>query len=81
MEFKYKSCTIHATAGVDSDAIVANVRIYLPSPYDGPFDETHEMEFHRDFLDEHEAIAFAHERAVAWIDEHWDAELDRPVGA
>jgi hypothetical protein len=81
MEFKYKSCTIHATASLDGDAIVANARIYMPSADDCPADDTHEMEFHRDFLDEHEAIEFAHERAVAWLDEHWDAELDRPVGA
>jgi len=35
------------------------------------------MEFHRDFVDEHEALEFARERATAWIDEH----VERAEGA
>jgi hypothetical protein len=78
MEFRYGSCVIHATAGIDGGAIVGNARIYPPA-LDGTEPRSHDMEFHCDFIDEHEAIAFAHERAGAWIDEHWDAELDRPM--
>jgi hypothetical protein len=78
MEFQHRSCTIHATAGIDNGALMASARIYSPTT-DGYFADSHDMEFRRDFLDEHEAISFALEGAVTWIDEHWDAEMDRPI--
>ena len=56
--------------GVDDGAIVAQARIEVTEGAVSSSDDTHDMEFHRDFVDEHEAIEFARERATDWIDEH-----------
>jgi folate-dependent phosphoribosylglycinamide formyltransferase PurN len=70
MDFQYEGCTVHVTAGIDHGAIVAHARIELGPGAVGASGDTHEMEFHRDFVDEHEAVQFAQERAIAWVDEH-----------
>ncbi|HEX7931640.1 MAG TPA: hypothetical protein VF573_00940 [Paraburkholderia sp.] len=70
MDFEYGGCTVHITAGIENGKIVAQARIEVASDSVSSIDDTHDMEFHRDFVDEHEAIEFARERAMAWIDEH-----------
>ncbi|KIG07524.1 hypothetical protein [Caballeronia concitans] len=70
MESRYRSCTIHTSASIENGSIVGNARIYLPTVNDGDEVESHDMEFHLSFVDENEAIAFAKEGAIAWIDEH-----------
>lgn len=70
MEIKYRSCTIHTSASIDDGSIVGNARIYLPTANDGDAMESHDMEFRLSFVDENEAMAFAKEGAIAWIDEH-----------
>ncbi|WP_175165839.1 hypothetical protein [Paraburkholderia fynbosensis] len=72
MEFEHRRCIVHLTAGIENNAIVGHARIELPrravSTTSG--EDVHDMEFHRDFIDENEAIWFAREGAIAWIDEH-----------
>ncbi|VXB42000.1 conserved hypothetical protein [Burkholderia sp. 8Y] len=70
MEFQYRSCTIHTSASVEDGSIVGNARIYLPPANEGDEIDSHDMDFHLAFVDENEAIAFARERAMAWVDEH-----------
>ena len=70
MDLQHGGCTIHITVGIEGGAIVAHARIELGPGTVSASDDTHDMEFHRDFVDENEAVQFAHERAIAWIDEH-----------
>ncbi|RKT14273.1 hypothetical protein B0G69_7516 [Paraburkholderia sp. RAU2J] len=72
MVFEHERCIVYLTAGIENNAIVGHARIELPratvSTTTG--EEVHDIAFHRDFLDENEAMEFARERAIAWIDEH-----------
>lgn len=77
MDFEYGGCIVHLTAGVDGGTIVAHARIEVIPGNVSSGDDMHDMEFHRDFVDEHEALEFARERATAWIDEH----VERAEGA
>jgi hypothetical protein len=70
MEFQYRSCTINTSASIEDGSIVGNARIYMPVAKEGDDVESHDMDFHLSFVDENEAIAFARERAMAWVDEH-----------
>jgi folate-dependent phosphoribosylglycinamide formyltransferase PurN len=80
MDFKYGGCLVHITAGLDDGTIVAQARIEVAPGSVSSSDDTHDMEFHSDFVDEHEAIEFARERAMAWIDEHVErVEPDAPA--
>jgi hypothetical protein len=71
MRFDYRSCVIYVTASLDGSDIVSHACIYYFRSDAGDLaTSTHEMEFHSDFLDENEAIAFASNRARKWVDEH-----------
>ncbi|WP_244818054.1 hypothetical protein [Caballeronia sp. Lep1P3] len=70
MESQYRSCTIHTSASIENGSIVGNARIYMAPAKPDDEIESHDMEFHLSFVDENEAVEFARERAMAWVDEH-----------
>lgn len=70
MESQYNGYSIHVSASLIDGEIVGYARIYNSQVDAAVAEDTHEMEFHLPFVDEHEAMALARERAVAWIDEH-----------
>jgi hypothetical protein len=70
MRFIFQSCLISASASVEDGRIVANARIFVPSP-DGSFeDDVHDLCLDENFIDENEALNFARESAMEWIEEH-----------
>lgn len=70
MQFVFNSCQINCCASIDDGRIVGNARIFVPST-DGSFeDEVHDLCFDDGFVDENEALTFARERAMGWVEEH-----------
>ncbi|RAR54625.1 hypothetical protein C7401_124122 [Paraburkholderia unamae] len=70
MQFFFRSCLISTSAGIDDGRIVANARIFTPAS-DGSFeDDVHDLYLDENFIDEHEALMFARECAMGWVDEH-----------
>lgn len=70
MQFTFQSCLISMSASIDDGRIVANARIFVPSS-DGSFDDDiHDLCLDDNFIDENEALAFARERAMGWVEEH-----------
>ncbi len=70
MQFVFQSCLISTCASIDDGRIVANARIFSPAS-DGSFDDdVHDLCLDENFIDEHEALTFARERAMLWVEEH-----------
>ncbi|WP_322102164.1 hypothetical protein [Paraburkholderia sp. J41] len=70
MQFTFQSCLISTSASIDDGRIVANARIFIPAQ-DGSFqDDVHDLRFDDNFVDEHEALTLAQERAMGWVEEH-----------
>ncbi|SDD27679.1 hypothetical protein [Paraburkholderia lycopersici] len=70
MRFIFQSCLISASVSVEDGRIVANARIFIPSA-DGSFeDDVQDLCLDENFIDENEALTFARERAMGWIEEH-----------
>jgi hypothetical protein len=70
MQSQYRGYTIHVSASLVDGDIVGYARIYRQQGDGLAAEDVHEMEFHLAFVDEHEAMALARERADAWVDEH-----------
>jgi hypothetical protein len=70
MQSQYRGYTIHVSASLVDGDIVGYTRIYRQQGDALAAECVHEMEFHLAFVDEHEAMALARERAIAWVDEH-----------
>ncbi|MCG5077470.1 hypothetical protein [Paraburkholderia tagetis] len=70
MQFIFQTCLISTSASIDEGRIVANARIFIPAS-DGSFeDDVYDLCFDDNFIDENEALTFARERAMGWIEEH-----------
>lgn len=70
MQFVFQSCLISTSASIDEGRIVAHARIFSPAT-DGSFDDdVHDLRLDDNFIDENEALMFARERAMGWVEEH-----------
>lgn len=70
MQFLFHSCLISTCASIEDGRIVANARIFSPAS-DGSFDDdVHDLCMDENFIDENEALSFARERAMGWVEEH-----------
>jgi len=70
MQFIFQSCLICTSASIEDGRIVANARIFVPAS-DGSFeDDVHDLCLDENFVDENEALTFARERAMGWVEEH-----------
>ncbi|WP_224039819.1 hypothetical protein [Paraburkholderia unamae] len=75
MQFIFQSCLISASTSIDDGKIVASARIFVPAS-DGSFeDDVHDLRLDEHFIDENEALAFARERAMGWVEEHCVSEM------
>lgn len=75
MQFTFQSCLISTSASIDDGRIVANARIFIPAS-DGSFeDDVYDLCLDENFIDENEALSFARERAMSWVEEHFVSEM------
>ncbi|MEM5423446.1 MULTISPECIES: hypothetical protein [Paraburkholderia] len=75
MQFMFQSCLISTSASIDDGRIVANARIFVPAS-DGSFeDDVHDICLDDNFIDENEALSYARERAMGWVEEHCVSEI------
>ncbi|MEM5314364.1 hypothetical protein [Paraburkholderia sp. JHI869] len=75
MQFIVRSCLISTSASIDNGKIVANARIFVPASDGSLEDDVHDLCLDENFIDENEALAFARERAVGWVEEHCVSEM------
>ncbi|MEX3966603.1 hypothetical protein AB4Y42_30995 [Paraburkholderia sp. EG286B] len=74
MQFMFQSCLISTSASIDDGRIVANARIFVPAS-DGSFeDDVHDLCLDGNFIDENEALTYARECAMGWVEEHCVSE-------